>query len=236
MLNRCRRCNVEVDKNLTNCPLCGAYIERAEEDDNTPPAQVEYKYPKVSHDFVFREIMLRIFIYACIISIGICFLVNYLVSGRIFWAYHVLFGWFVFWCTLGRSIFFKMDFRRQAVWYSVFAGVICYYIQSWIYGKVAVTEAENWALVWAIPAFLLGGIAVLFLCLVLDYKNWIRYAMPLTIMCLITIIPVIAAAAMYGRVHFMICLCMAVGVVAVLLLMVLGRDKYFLELKKKLFL
>ena len=117
-----------------------------------------------------------------------------------------------------------------------FASVICYYIQTMIYGTFEVTEAQNWALVWATPAFLLGGIAVLFVYMLIEYKDWVRLTMPLTAMCLVTVIPAIISSAMYKQVHFMIYICLAVGVITLLMLMILGREKYFLELKKKFFL
>lgn len=236
MIDKCPRCNVKVDNNLTNCPLCGAYIEREEEDNNTPLPAINYGYPKVGKSIVVREIFFRIFLYAFLISIGICFLVNFLATERIFWAYHILFGWTVFWFTIGRSLFFHLDFRKQIFWYSVFAAIICFYIQSMIYGKFVVTEEQNWALVWATPAFLLGGIAALFAFMIIGYKDWIRLSMPLTAMCVVTCVPVIMSWCMYKHIHFMIYICLAVGIITLLLMMVFGREKYFLELKKKFFL
>lgn len=235
MIDKCPRCNVKVDSNLSNCPLCGSYIEREEQTDIVKDG-INYGYPKVGKSLVVREIAFRVVLYACLISIGISFLVNFLAANEIFCAYHVLFGWGIFWCTIGRSLFFHLDMRKQIFWYSVFASVICYYIQTMIYGTFEVTEAQNWALVWATPAFLLGGIAVLFVYMLIEYKDWVRLAMPLTAMCLVTAIPAIISGAMYKQVHFMIYICLAVGVITLLLLMILGREKYFLELKKKFFL
>lgn len=236
MIDKCPRCNVKVDKNLKNCPLCGAYIEREEEDIDAPVPTLSYDYPVVSKGVVWREIILRVFIYACVISIGICFLVNYLAADRVFWAYHILFGWIVFWFTIGRSLFFHLDARKQIFWYSIFACVICFYIQSWINNSFVVAEETNWALIWATPAFLLGGIAILFAYMLIEYRNWDRLAMPLTAMCLATVIPAVMAAIMYHRVHFMICISLGVGVITILLMMILGKEKYFLELKKKFFM
>ncbi len=236
MIDKCPKCNVKVDKNLTNCPLCGAYIEREEEDIDSPIPKINYAYPVVDKSVVWREIALRVVFYICVISIGICFLVNFLATERIFWAYHIVFGWVVFWFTLGRSLFFHLDIRKQICWYSIFAGIICYYIQCMIYQTVHITEAQNWALVWAIPAFLLGGIAFLFVLMLIGYKDWVRFSMPLTSMCLVTAVPAIASAALYRHVHFMIYICVGVGVISLLLMMIIGKDKYFLELKKKFFM
>ena len=97
-------------------------------------------------------------------------------------------------------------------------------------------EEQNWALVWAVPAFLLGGIATLFILMLLRFKDWVRYSMPLTAMCLVTAVPAIMATVMYKQVHFMIFICLGVGIITLLLMMILGREKYFLELKKKFFL
>ncbi len=196
MIDKCPRCNVKVDSNLSNCPLCGSYIEREEQTDIVKDG-INYGYPKVGKSLVVREIAFRVVLYACLISIGISFLVNFLAANEIFWAYHVLFGWGIFWCTIGRSLFFHLDMRKQIFWYSVFASVICYYIQTMIYGTFEVTEAQNWALVWATPAFLLGGIAVLFVYMLIEYKDWVRLAMPLTAMCLVTAIPAIISGAFY---------------------------------------
>lgn len=237
MIDRCPRCNVKVDKSLTNCPLCGAYIEREDESFDSPIPTIDYAYPEANKSVVLREVILRVFLYACLISIGICFLVNYLAIGKVSWAYHILFGWGIFWCTLGRSLFFHMDIRKQLFWYSVFACVICFYIQIMLNGKrFVIPEAQNWALVWATPAFLLGGIASLFVYMLISYKDWVRLSMPLTMMCVVTAIPAVISGIIYKRVHFMICICLGVGIIALLLMMIVGKDKYFLELKKKLFI
>lgn len=235
MIDKCPRCNVTVDKKLSNCPLCGAYIEHEDEDINSPIPAIDYSYPVVDKSGVFRDIAFRVVLYAFLISIGICFLVNFLATHRIVWAYHIIFGWVVFWFTLGRSLFFHLDVRKQVFWYSVFFSIISYYIQCFIYHAFVVPEAQNWALIWAIPAFLLGGIALLFVFMVLRYKDWVRYSMPLTAMCLVTAVPVIMAAVMYKQVHFMLCICLGVGIITLLFMMILGREKYFLELKKKFF-
>lgn len=236
MLNKCPRCNVLVDKKLNNCPLCGAYIEREDEEIDSPIPQIDYSYPVVDKSKVWRDIAFRVVLYICLISIGICFLVNFLAAERIFWAYHIIFGWVVFWFTLGRSLFFHLDLRKQIFWYSVFFAIISYYIQFFIYHKFVVPEEQNWALVWAVPAFLLGGIATLFILMLLRFKDWVRYSMPLTAMCLVTAVPAIMATVMYKQVHFMIFICLGVGIITLLLMMILGREKYFLELKKKFFL
>ncbi len=236
MLNKCPRCNVLVDKKLSNCPLCGAYIEREDEEIDSPIPQIDYSYPVVDKSKVWRDIAFRVVLYICLISIGICFLVNFLAAERIFWAYHIIFGWVVFWFTLGRSLFFHLDLRKQIFWYSVFFAIISYYIQFFIYHKFVVPEEQNWALVWAVPAFLLGGIATLFILMLLRFKDWVRYSMPLTAMCLVTAVPALMATVMYKQVHFMIFICLGVGIITLLLMMILGREKYFLELKKKFFL
>lgn len=235
MIDKCPRCNVEIDKSLKNCPLCGAFIEREEIVEDFPN-EIDYSFPKVNRSIVFKEVCLGIVIYAFLISIGICFLVNFLAAGKIMWAYHILFGWFVFWCTIARALFFHLDIRKQVCWYSIFACIICFYIQSMMNKAFVVPELQNWALLYATPAFLMGGIAFLFTHMLIAYKDWERLSMPLTAMCVVTAIPVIMSAIMYHRVHFMLCISLGVGIITLLLMMVIGREKYFLELKKKFFL
>ena len=72
--------------------------------------------------------------------------------------------------------------------------------------------------------------------MLIGYKDWVRFSMPLTSMCLVTAVPAIASAALYRHVHFMIYICVGVGVISLLLMMIIGKDKYFLELKKKFFM
>lgn len=238
MKNQCPKCKVYVDENLKNCPLCGAFIEREEVSDTEQFNRINYGYPEVNKDFVMRKILLQIVIYVCVISIGICLLVNYLTQPqmKITWAYHVIFGWIVYWCTLGRTMFFHLDVRRQIFWYSIFACVICFHIQFSITKTMSVPLVSNWALTYASPAFLMGGIAGLSAYMLLMYRDWVRITMPLTAMCLASCLPVIISLIVYKDVHFMPYICLGVGVAVLLCLMIVGREKYFLELKKKFFL
>lgn len=240
MTNKCPRCDVEVDHNLTNCPLCGAFVENNENefDANEYENNINYGYPKVRQNFVIKKLLLKVVLYFCIISIGICMLVNYLTSPtkQLDWSFHIIFGWIVYWCTLGRTMFFHLDMRKQIYWYSVFACIICFHIQFSIEKTIFVEQAMNWALIWATPSFLMGGVAGLVLYMLIKWKDWVRFVLPLTAMCLTCILPTIIGFCIYKDVHFMLYICMGVGVITLLFMMIVGKDKYFLELKKKFFI
>lgn len=238
MKNQCPKCKVKVDENLKNCPLCGAFIEREEISDTEKFNKINYGYPEVDKEFVMRKVLLKIVLYCCIISIGICLLVNYLTSPtrEISWSYHIIFGWVVYWCTLGRTMFFHLDIRKQIFWYSIFACVICFHIQFSIEKTIYLSAEANWALRYASPAFLMGGIVGLLAYMLIMYRDWVRFTMPLTAMCIAACLPAISSLIIFKDVHFMLYISAGVGIATLLCLMIVGKEKYFLELKKKFFL
>lgn len=228
MTNYCDKCKVEVDISHKNCPLCGAYVERDEiKNKSVNIKDIDYSYPAPNTETVIKKLLFKIILLFCIISVGVVMVVDSITSVRLDWSFHILVGWLIFWFTIGRSIFFHLEFRRQIVWDTIFACFLCLYIQ------YNLSNIDDWAWTYAVPAVLLGGLAALCLMMIAQYKNWENYCLPTTVMCILTTVPMIAYAAIYHVTHFMHYITIGCGLIVLLTMMIFGKKKYFLEIKKK---
>ena len=236
MVKHCNKCNVDIDVHHDNCPLCGAYLpEVAKISDEEEYKQINYCYPKQNTDLLIKDFLLKITILTCILSIGICAIINFLTSGdyTISWVWHVVVGWLVFWVTIGRSIFFHLQFRRQIVWDYIFSSLLAFYIQFAIAGTLSIESEYNWALVWVSPSLAMGAMAGLAMYALIRYKEWQRFALPMTVLNVLSFVPLITYYIVYRDAHFMTFIAAAIGVGILLGMMIVGRKKYFLEIKKK---
>ncbi len=236
MKKHCHKCNVEVDIHHNTCPLCGAYLESVEKlTDEEEYKQIDYSYPKLNNDVVMKMLLQKITILITIISILACAMINYLsnINSELTWVWHVIVGWIIFWVTIGRTLFFHLEFKKQIVWDSIFASLLAFYIQFSILGRFQLLAEENWALVWATPSFLLGAMGGLAIHAIIRYKEWARFALPMTAVNIISIVPLITYYILYKEVHFMTFIAAGVGIFTLISMMIVGRKKYFTEYMKK---
>lgn len=228
MYNFCEKCKVNVDNIHQTCPLCGAYIKKDEEKTiSDKPSAIYYGYPKINTESVIKNLMLKIIIYVSIISTACVILIDLILSGKIDWSFHVAVGWLVFWFSLGRTIFFNLELRRQVVWDCIFASFLVYYAQYYV------GIGENWALEVGLPLIDISCLILLGSTMVIKYKQWERYCLPISIICLFSMVPIIVYGILNRQVLVLHVICAGAGVVLLLGMMLLGNKKYFMELKKK---
>lgn len=219
----CKKCNVNVTGQNT-CPLCGGFVG---DDAHEVDERVELSYPPVSKEIVIKSLLFKAMIYACLISLAAVFLVDFLVDMRITWAIHIVVGWVVFWMTVGKAVFYHVQLRRQIVWDGIFASLLVLYIEYVVQGSVMI------AVNWVIPCILMSCMATMAFTMAMKYKSWNRYALPMSTLCLLSIVPLIIMLAVTKQAFFMLYLAAALGILVQIGLMLFGRRKYFIELKKK---
>ena len=93
-MNHCRRCGVEVDENLGNCPLCGAFVSET-------PKESIYEYPQVNFK-TKRQLFFRICMFVTIFTIALVMEIYIAVIRTISWSLLVLFGFAIAWLAVGR--------------------------------------------------------------------------------------------------------------------------------------
>lgn len=219
----CKKCNVNVTGQNT-CPLCGGFVG---DDAYEVEERAELAYPPVSKEIVIKSLLFKAMIYVCLISLAAVFLVDFLVDMRITWAIHIVVGWIVFWMTVGKAVFYRVQLRRQIVWDGIFASLLVLYIEYMVQGSVMISVN------WVIPCIIMSCMAAMAFTMAMKYKTWNRYALPMSTLCLLSLVPLIVMLAVEQKAFFMLYLAAALGVLVQIGLMLFGRRKYFIELKKK---
>lgn len=231
-MNRCERCKVYVERSLDNCPLCGAHIEKEEIDIEEHFNDVDYSYKPPNQEVILRKLFMRISIIITLIALFCVLIIDFLVNEKLSWSWHVVIGLFIFWITFARMIFFQEEMRRMTVVFVLMTMFLVCYIQYCITG-IPDTAHGCWSLEFAAPAFQMGGVVMICLMALVDFRNWNKYALPITLTALTALVPFLIYYFLYYQLFFMHFISMGISLAVILLMVVFGRKKYFLEYKKK---
>lgn len=220
----CKNCKVSVAGQNT-CPLCGAYVG-----DNIIEVndRVDLVYPSINKEIFVKMFIMRVLIFVTVLSLGVVFLTDWIATGKIDWSLNVAVGWGVFWLTIGRTVFFHLQLRRQIVWDCLFACGLVLYIQYLV--KVPVYSIGFTII---IPCIIMSCIAGMQCIMLTKFKSWIRFALPTTVLCLISVVPLIVSLCVYKIAYFPLYMTAVYGAFTLLAMMLFGHKKYFIELKKK---
>lgn len=224
----CDKCHVYVDSTLTNCPLCGSYMNQENKEEKKDPKAIKYNYPQINDGKVVKRLIFRIAIYLTLITVIASTLLNWLFDGTVLtWAVHVYVGFIVFWLTIGRLLFTNLDIRKHIVIDCIAIGGLLYYFSFYFNTPVP------WALYYAIPGTICVCIVTLLFCMLVNRKNWATYAVPATVLAFLTFVPLIASFCLYGAADLVIYISIVFSFGIVGAFIIFGNKKYFGELKKR---
>lgn len=223
-MKHCDKCNIDVESNLNNCPLCGAYL-KADEGIRT---ENRHAYPDVKYRARSRRIFFKLFVFASIIAGLVCLVVDYAVNKKITWSLHLVVALLGYWVTLGRSMFFRLPLRRQLVADFVVAVLIVFYAEHFA------GSTNHWAFHLGMPiAFMAVFGAFLVMC-VLDNRHWRLYAMSVTPICVISVIPIIVSIIVFKDINWAWYIATGMGISTIISFVLFGKQGYVTELKKRL--
>lgn len=229
----CDKCKVNVDSEHSNCPLCGSFIKTDEiiviDSDSQPKQVVSLSFPKVTKEFLIKNFVFKLFLFATIIASGAVLIVDYLSSGKIDWSIHVLVGLAAFWFTIGRALFSKVRLGRQMFWDCIFISALMYYIQYCLGGMGGL----DWPNLYAIPSIIMAYIGTMCLIMVMKYTKWTDYCLSTLLLCVLSAVPLIIGFITNGRAHFLSYICLGVGVTAIICMLLFGNGGMVREFKKK---
>lgn len=220
----CNNCKVSVAGQNT-CPLCGAYVGDNCVESND---RVDLAFPSINKEVFVKMFIMRVLIFVTVLSLGVVLLVDWIATGAIDWSLNVAVGWLIFWLTIGRTVFFHLQLRRQIVWDCLFACALVLYIQYLVNVPI---NSIGFTII--IPCVIMSCIAGMQIIMLMKFKSWNRFALPTTVLCLISLIPLIVSLCVYHEAYFPLYMAAIYGVLTQLAMMLFGHKKYFIELKKK---
>lgn len=177
-MNKCPQCQLEVDMNVSVCPLCGTALLQ----DGKPGTSMRPLYPHfVSFDQVKQErftILARIFFMASILCGGASLLVNIFTWNGIPWCLAAIGGILTAWLLVGLPLLGNMNINHMLILQTI--GVSVYlWLLDLLFGNL------GWALNYVIPLLyvLMACVVAIF---VLVFRNvWREYLITLISMAML---------------------------------------------------
>ncbi len=220
-MKRCRKCGVEVDESLRNCPLCGAHV-------NDEAVRSKTEYPQInpkSKKRMFWEISLFISLFAVAVSVILDLIVNKTLS----WSIHVIFGVALPWICFARPLLLRFNVRKRLSWGFFGAIALLFYLNGWIN-----VFTEPWAFWLGAPVAVLVWQSVSEVLCFVHREGRGDYEMSLTKLAVLSLACIGISFLWLKQCTWGWYVCAARGVIDVVALCIFAREKYFAELKKRL--
>lgn len=93
-MKHCTKCKVDVNGNLTNCPLCGAYLSTDAENVSEKMQLIESRWSRPTVTIKHKQNFMKSkFYFLMVISVLFCVVLNLLTYSGIPWSAYVCIGW-----------------------------------------------------------------------------------------------------------------------------------------------
>lgn len=176
MSNLCRRCNVQINEGNAHCPLCGSYVQKAE--------QNKLSYPWGLREKTITGNVLGFFFSLSVLGILVCGVTDYLISKRLMWSLYVLVSVALLWLIMILPIARKWSFRRMmAIDVISVSAFIC------LVGLLS--NGLFWSLSIVTPTLIYGSVAILGIVMITNRRIAKSFGFVLFINCLVGLCPLI---------------------------------------------
>lgn len=229
MRKRCRRCGVMVDGELSNCPLCGAYVvyEQMPSIHGERPVSI-YEYPDVQ-ERAPKQRFLQWSMFVSLMAIAIAIVVDLIVNRKLSWSLHVLFGVVLPWLCIARPLLLNFNFRKHLTWGFLGVTALLFYLNAWTSGL-----SNPWAFWLGAPVTVLVWQSVLEISCLKDKRGRADYEMSLTKLCVFSLICIGISFLWLKECTWGWYVSAVRGAIDVVALAIFGKHDYFGELKRRL--
>ena len=220
-MNHCRRCGVEVDENLGNCPLCGAFVSEEKQESI-------YEYPQINLK-TKRQLVFKICMFITLFTVALVLAINVAVNHTVSWSLHVIFGLAIVWFAVGRSTIKRLNVRKHLTWNFLAVIALLFYINIWS------SKMQNpWSFTLGAPIAVLTWATVLEILTFAHKGGRGNYMIALTKLFVLSAICIGISYLWLGKCDWGWFICAARGFIDVLALSFFAKDNYFTELRKRL--
>ena len=218
-MSKCKQCGVIVRDDTQVCPLCKCVLDT---DDNS-----ENKYPDIWAKNHVMKLLIRIYLFAAIVTETLLIYLNYRYFNGIYWSVIVGVVLAYIYLTLAYTVSYSRAGYRMKIIVGVAGGILLLNVIDHVLGN------NGWSIDYAFPAALLAvDVTVLFL-IIFNRRNWQSYLSFQIAMILFSLIPVVLNLIGYARVPFLANLVLAVAVFLFLGTVIIGGKRATTELKRR---
>lgn len=218
-MSKCKQCGVIVRDDTQVCPLCKCVLDT---DDNS-----ENKYPDIWAKNHVMKLLIRIYLFAAIVTETLLIYLNYRYFNGIYWSVIVGVILAYIYLTLAYTVSYSRAGYRMKIIVGVAGGILLLNVIDHVLGN------NGWSIDYAFPAALLAvDVTVLFL-IIFNRRNWQSYLSFQIAMILFSLIPVVLNLIGYARVPLLANLALAVAVFLFLGTVIIGGKRATTELKRR---
>lgn len=177
MCKLCENCNIFIEDNKPNCPLCGKCIdEKAEKKNNY--------YPQYSTIIDKREPIIKILEKLLLLALIICVVVDLFFSKTLFWSLYVFIGMVLLYMLVLRPIKKRYSTAQML-------SALAFWLTGFIIFLELYTNTWGWGVLYAIPCTWLGlSIISGLLTMIKGYVNFEMFK-PLFMLTFLSIVALI---------------------------------------------
>lgn len=218
----CKSCNVKVETHTFVCPLCKKNLI---EDDTLEVVN----YPSIKRISNIRKLIRRIVFAVCLSAILICTMINFLIFNGSYWSCIVDVG------CLAVMLMFQISMRKWIrIGRTLFSGTICIIILLIAIDMFAYKDqvsSASWSLDYTMPLILASSLvtATVFLFFGnLLFSEFYNHSMTLAILNILTLIRINKTNVIWP-----ILVCASLGVVVIMMMIFIFKEKLFEQIKRK---
>lgn len=218
-MSRCKQCDVIVRDDTEVCPLCKCVLDT--------DGEAENKYPDIWAKNHVLKLVIRIYLFAAIVTETVLIYLNYRYFNGIYWSVIVGVVLAYIYLTLAYTVSYSRSGYRMKIIVGVAGGILLLNVIDHVLGN------NGWSIDYAFPAALLAvDVTVLFL-IIFNRRNWQSYLSFQIAMILFSLIPVVLNLMGYAHVPLLANLALAVAVFLFLGTVIIGGKRATTELKRR---
>lgn len=218
----CKSCNVKVETHTLVCPLCKRNLV---EDDTLEVVN----YPSIKKISNIRKLVRRIVFATCLSAIFICTMINFLTFNGSYWAMVVDVG------CLAVMLMFQISMRKWVrIGKTLFFGtisIIALLIVIDMFAYKDQVSSASWSLNYAMPLILAAALIANTVFLFLGnlfFSEFYSHAITLSVLNILTLIRINKTNILWP-----ILVCSSLGIVVLMLMLFIFKEKLFEQFKRK---
>ncbi len=173
-MRKCFKCNININTNVEECPLCQSPLKGKEKTDDV--------FPVIMSNYNNHTLLYKLLLLISVTGILTCIFINYSISKHLTWSYFVIAAIGCFWATLltaiqRRNYFLKLLFTELNV--ILIASILWDFITGW----------HNWSITFVLPLVCISYIVSIFILRLFIRRLLKDYIIYSYVNCLIGMIP-----------------------------------------------
>lgn len=213
----CSKCKLNVDTDISICPLCQNKLTGEAENSS---------YPKIPTIFKKFELFFKLWLMVSIFIAVTCISVNLIVQDFGIWWHYVLFGLFCIWVSMFHIIKRRKNIPNAIMNQVLITAILCIIWDIW-------TGWRGWSLDYVLPIMFtiaMIGLSAIARILKLKKKDYLLYLFMIISFCIITLIFYISGLI---RIVIPSIICFSVGILSLSALLIFDGKNMKTEFEKR---